>query len=79
MNVEKELKDFILTRYHSVREFSIRYEIPYTTLDSIFKRGISNSSVGNVIKICKALNISADALADGVIQSRADPTIGKKS
>ena len=36
-------------------------------MHSIFKRGIDNSSVANIIKICKALGISADALADGEI------------
>jgi hypothetical protein len=41
--------------------------MPYTTIDSIFKRKIANSSVSNVIKICKALGISADELADGRI------------
>ena len=67
MTTEEKLKDLILKRYHSVREFTIQHDIPYTTVYSIFKRGIDNSSVANVIKICKALNISADALADGEI------------
>lgn len=67
MTIEEKLKDHILTRYKSVREFTIEANIPYTTLDSIFKRGIGNSSVSNVIKICRALNISADKLADGII------------
>lgn len=66
---EEKLKKLILSRYHSVREFTIEADIPYSTLDSIFKRGIGNSSVTNVIKICKALRISVDALADGDIVS----------
>ena len=69
MSIEEKLKDLILRRYHSVREFTISADIPYSTLDSIFKRGIGNSSVTNVIKICKVLGISADALADGEIES----------
>lgn len=67
MTTEEKLKDLILRRYHSIREFTITIDIPYTTMDSIFRRGIGNSSVTNVIKICKALGISADALADGEI------------
>lgn len=67
MTIEDKLKELILKRYHSVREFTIENDIPYTTIHSIFKRGIGNSSVNNVIKICKALGISADALADGEI------------
>lgn len=69
MTTEEKVKNLILRRYHSIREFSILTEIPYTTLDSILKRGIGNSSVTNVIKICRALDISADALADGEIVS----------
>jgi hypothetical protein len=67
MNIEEKVKELILSRYNSIREFTIAIDIPYTTMDSIFKRGIGNSSISNVIKICKALNISVDALADGEI------------
>lgn len=67
MKVEENLKNHILSRYKSLREFTILKDIPYTTLDSMLKRGIGNSSVTNVIKVCKALNISVDALADGKI------------
>jgi len=70
MNIEERLKDLILTRYVSIREFTQVANIPYTTLDSIFKRGVANSSVSNIIKICKALNLSVDALADGEIVAR---------
>ena len=74
MNIETKLKEYILERYNSVREFTIKHDIPYTTVVSIFNRGINNSSVSNVIKICKALHISADALADGEIKPRDDKT-----
>ena len=67
MTIEEKLKDYILERYSSVREFTTVADIPYTTVYSIFKRGVGNSSVTNVIKICKELGISADALADGEI------------
>ena len=67
MTIEEKLKELILNRYHSIREFTISIDMPYTTMDSIFRRGIENSSVTNVIKICKALNISADSLAEGEI------------
>lgn len=67
MTIEERLKELILNRYHSIREFSLTISMPNSTLESIFKRGIGNSSVTNVIKICKELGISADALADGEI------------
>lgn len=68
MIVEEKIKDLILSRYKSLREFSIEYDIPYTTLKSMLVRGIGNSSVTNVIKLCKSLSISADSLADGKIE-----------
>lgn len=67
MTIEERLKDLILSKYHSVREFSLTIDMPNSTLESIFKRGIGNSSVTNIIKICKELGISVDALADGEI------------
>lgn len=62
--LENKLKELIIDKYGSVRQFSLKIDIPYTTVDSILKRGIDNSNVGNVIKMCKALNISIDSLLD---------------
>jgi len=74
MTIEEKLKKLILSRYNSMREFSIEIDVPYTTIVSIFQRGIENSSVSNVIKICKTLNISADGLADGeIVPIRSTP------
>lgn len=67
MTVEKKLQQFILTRYRSIREFTQSVDMPYSTFATILNRGIENSSVTNVIKICKALGISADELANGEI------------
>lgn len=66
---EDKLKAYILDRYKSIREFTISIDMPYTTFDSVLKRGVANSSITNIIKICKALHISADDLADGNIVS----------
>ena len=75
MSTEERLKEFILNRYNSVSEFTRSIEMPNSTLESIFKRGIGNSSVTNVIKVCKALGISADALADGeIVPLKTRPT-----
>lgn len=62
--IEEKLKNYIIEKYGSIRQFSMTIDIPYTTVDSILKRGIDNSNVGNVIKMCKALNISVDNLID---------------
>lgn len=62
--LEEKLKELILEKYGSIRQFAIKIDIPYTTVDTILKRGINNSNIGNVIKICKSLNISVDKLVD---------------
>lgn len=67
MTIEEELKNLILTRYNSLREFTIDIDMAYSTMDSIIRRGIQNATLTNVFKICKALNISADALERGEI------------
>lgn len=67
MTIEEKLKEYILERYQSIREFTHAVDMSYSTVDSILRRGIGNSSVTNVIKICKILKISADELADGRI------------
>ena len=75
MDIESQLKAFILSRFSSVREFSQKIDMPYSTLDSIFKRGIANASITNIIRICEALSISADELAGGRIVSRIPDSI----
>ena len=75
MTTEDKLKDLILSQYHSFREFTIVSDIPYSTFDSILRRGVANSTVTSVLKICKALHISADALARGEIIKTTDTPI----
>lgn len=70
MSIEEQLRELILSKYASIRAFSIAIDMPYSTLDSIFKRGVENASVSNIIRICNALTISADALAEGTIASK---------
>ena len=65
MSIEEKLKGLILSRYRSLREFTNVIDMPYQTMDSILKRGVDKASISNIIKICKALDISADELANG--------------
>lgn len=67
MTTEEKLKEYILTKYKSIREFVLDVGIPYSTFDTILKRGIMNASIGNIVKICVALEVSADELANGNI------------
>ena len=64
---EEMLKEYILEKYKSIREFVQVADLKYSTVDSILKRGIDNSSISNVMKICKVLKISVDELAEGRI------------
>ena len=66
---EDVLKDLILSKYKSIRDFTTQADIPYTTVDSVLKRGVLKSNVDTVIKICQFLGISADALINGEIKS----------
>ena len=69
MTATEKLKECIENKYKSVREFTQRIDMPYTTLHSIFRRGIENSSVSNISKICTSLNISLEALLKNEIKS----------
>ena len=44
--LESKLKEIIIEKFGSIRQFSLSIDIPYTTVDSILKRGIDNSNVG---------------------------------
>lgn len=67
MTIESRLKHLILAQYKSLMAFANATGVPYTTIDSMLKRGVMNAGVGKVIKICRGLGISADGLADGKI------------
>ena len=76
MTTEEQLKEFILSKYKSLRNFvnTSGIDIPYTTIDGIFKRGIGNSSVTTIIKLCQTLGISTDELANGnIVPIKKDP------
>ncbi len=62
MNKTDYIRRLINENSKTLKEFSEKAGVPYTTLHSILNRGIGNASVDNVIKICKALGISVDSL-----------------
>lgn len=62
--MEDELKKLILEKYESMRNFSDKIGLPNSTVVSILERGIKNSNMSNVMKLCKGLNISIDKLID---------------
>lgn len=56
------LKSLIQNTGLSMRAFSQKAEIPYTTLVSILSRGVNNTSILNILKICKVLRITVEEL-----------------
>lgn len=73
MTVEEQLKAEILKQYKSVRAFTTEIGIPYTTLDSVFKRGIAKAGIGTMIKVFDALNLDIESIPSGVLKTKKTP------
>lgn len=65
--LEASIKALIIERYGSLKKFSETINMPWTTLDSILKRGMANSNITNVLKITRELGIDAEKIVDGEI------------
>ncbi|CEK29389.1 putative transcriptional regulator [[Clostridium] sordellii] len=70
MTIEEQLKQLILSKYKSLRAFTQEIDVPYSTVDTMLKRGIGGTSVTTVLKVCNSLGIDADALTDDKIQEK---------
>ena len=57
MNREQKLRNLILDRYPSLRQFAIEADIPYSTLMTLLSRDVGSASFDVIIKICKQLDI----------------------
>ena len=66
-NVEAKLKELIIVRYGSLAKFCETIGIPWTTLDSILKRGVEKANIRNILKITSELGIDVEKLAEGEI------------
>ncbi|MEX3469794.1 S24 family peptidase [Staphylococcus hominis] len=64
MEKENELKRLMKLKSGSVKAFSEEIGLAYTTVRSILQRGVYNSNVDNVLKICKGLNLKAEKILD---------------
>ena len=67
MNVEERLKKMIIQQYGTMKDFTDHIGIPNSTFANILRRGVQNANVLTIIKICQALEISTDDLAEGRI------------
>lgn len=57
MNRELRLRNLILDRYTSLRQFAGEADIPYSTLMTLLSRGVGGASFDIVIRICKMLEV----------------------
>ncbi len=64
MNREQKLRNLILDRYKSLRQFSIEADIPYSTLMTLLSRDVGGASFDVIMKICKTLQISPNEIED---------------
>lgn len=73
--LESNLKALIIQKYGSLKKFTEVIDMPWTTLDSILKRGVANSNITNVLKITRELGLDVEKLVDGEIcKSSPEPT-----
>jgi len=61
----EDFKEVISNRYKSIREFSIKADIAYSTVDNILKRKSLNIGIDTAKKICKELNMDLDSFVNG--------------
>lgn len=71
---ENRIKEMIINKYGSLKKFCEIINMPWTTLDSILKRGFSNSNITNVMKISHELKVDTESLASGKIVDSAERT-----
>ena len=78
-DIEMQLKELIVKEYGSLKAFSDKINMPWTTLDSILKRGINKANIANILKITSELNIDAEQLALGALVKKAKNSVPKSS
>ncbi|MBQ3559670.1 MAG: helix-turn-helix transcriptional regulator [Agathobacter sp.] len=64
MSREQMLRNLILDRYVSLRQFAKEVDIPYSTLMTLLARDIGGVSFDIMIKICRKLEIDSLELCE---------------
>ena len=67
MTIEEQLRDLMIKKSGSVNKFAQECGLSQSTIFTIFQRGVAKANVNSIIKICQALKISTDELANGKI------------
>ena len=66
MSRELILRNLILDRYVSLRQFAKEVDIPYSTLMTLLARDIGGASFDIMIKICRKLEIDPMELCEEI-------------
>ncbi len=64
MNREQKLRNMILDRYPSLRQFAVEADIPYSTLMTLLSRDVGGASFDVIIRICKQLEVDPMEFSD---------------
>ena len=64
MNREQKLRNLILDRYPSLRQFAIEADIPYSTLMTLLSRDVGGASFDEIIRIYKQLDVDPTEFYD---------------
>lgn len=75
MTIEDQLKEEILSKYKSVRAFTSAINIPYSTLDSALKRGVSGAGMGTMLKVFAALDLDIESISGGTLLHKAERAV----
>ena len=68
MTIEERLRSLILSRYPTVKDFAAECGMKYSTLLTIFQRGLDNTGISNIRKICATLGITMEGLCNDRIE-----------
>ena len=68
MTIEDQLRDYIIKKYKSIRAFTKAVDLPYSTIDTMLRRGVGGTAVTTVIKVCQTLGLDVNSLETGQIK-----------
>lgn len=72
MTIEEQLRNEILNQYGSVRAFTNKIGISYSTIDSALKRGISKAGVSTMIRVFQELGLDIENIQRGDLYYSAE-------
>lgn len=74
MKIEDQLRALIVAKFGSLKKLTEIYDIPYSTLQTVLKRGVQNAGIGTLRILSDALDITLDGLSNNLIEYK-DPEL----